>query len=169
MSLAIPIAASFRFTNPMVQLVLNAVNEEQAVRRSRGGEGPSMAWHIGHLLHYRCMALNSFGLAKESPYKELFSDQGASDGAGYPSVAELQAQWNAIAGEIEAAAGAATEESLNQVAPFPGPHGKQKVLDAMTFFNWHESYHMGGLSAVMKDIGLPGVADLVMAQMGIGS
>ena len=169
MSLAVPIAASFRFTNPMVQLVLKAVNEEQAVQRSRGGEGPSVAWHPGHLRHYRCMALNSFGVSKESPYKELVSDQGATDGAGYPPIEELQSQWNTIAEEIDAAASAATEELLSQVAPFPGPHVEQKVLDAMTFFNWHESYHMGGLSAVMKDIGLPGVADLVMAQIGMGS
>lgn len=165
MSLAVPIAASFRFTNPMVRLALGSVTAEQALQRSRGGEGPSIAWHVGHLLHYRCLALNALGASRESAYKEHFSDQGATDGAGYPTAVELQQQWTAIAEEIDAAAGGATDEALGSVAPFPGPHGEQKVLDAMTFFNWHEAYHMGGLSAVLKDLGLPGVSDLVMAQM----
>ena len=169
MSLSAPIAASFRFTNPMVQLALGSVTAEQALKRSRNGEGPSIAWHVGHLLHYRCLALNALGFAKDSLYKERFSDQGASDGEGYPSVGELQQQWNAMAEEIDAASSGATDEALNGPTSFPGPHGEQKVLEAMTFFNWHEAYHMGGLSAVLKDLGLPGVSDLVMARMSVGA
>jgi len=165
MSLAVPIAASFRFTNPMVELVLGSVTADQALLRSRNGEGPSITWHVGHLLDYRCLALNSLGVAKDSPHKEKFSDQGATDGEGYPSGAELQQQWTAMAEEIDAAASGATDEALNGVAPFPGPHGEQKVLDAMTFFTWHEAYHMGGISAVLKDLGLPGISELVMARM----
>ena len=149
----------------MVKLLLGNMTDEQAIARSRGGQGPSVAWLVGHMLHYRCLALNALGADKTSPYKEKFSDQGADDGAGYPSRAALIAEWDALAAEIDDVVGGADDEAFRRTVPGPGPHGEQQALESMTFFTWHEAYHMGAASAVCKDIGLPGIADLVMARM----
>ncbi len=162
MSLAVPVAASFRFTDGMVRLVLGALDPQQAVARSREGAGPSVSWLVGHMLHYRCLALKTLGKEKVSPYGDLFGEAGATDGAGYPSPADLIEQWNAWAEELESVVAFASDEQLEAQGPAFG-HGEQKVLDTMTFFTWHEAYHMGALSTVLKDLGLPGIADRVMA------
>jgi uncharacterized damage-inducible protein DinB len=159
------IQGSFHFTNNLVPLALGDLSDEDSVKRSRQGEGPSVAWTIGHLLHYRYLTMKLLGVNKESPYEKDFGSVGATDGSGYPSVTELRTQWSAVQEQLDQAFAAASDETLDQPAPGPGGHGEQKVIDSLTFFMWHESYHMGGLSAIRKDLGLPGIAELVMARM----
>lgn len=159
------IHGSFRFTSNLVPLALSDLSDEDSVKRSRGGEGPSVAWTIGHLLHYRYLTMQLLGVGDENPYEKDFASEGATNGSGYPSVADLRTQWADVQDRLDQVFAAATDDTLQQPAPAPGGHGEQKVIDSLTFFMWHESYHMGGVSAIRKDVGLPGIAELVMARM----
>lgn len=159
------IQGSFRFTNNLVPLALSDLSDENAIARSRGGEGPSVAWTVGHMLHYRYLTMKLLGADKNNPYEKGFGEQGASDGTDYPSISDLRAQWAQVHEELEGVFASATNDVLGRSAPGPGGHGEQKVVDSLTFFMWHEAYHMGAITAVRKELGLPGIADLVMAQM----
>ena len=74
--------------------------------------------------------------------------------------------WEALQADLQTALEQATEASIRKTSGQEGPHGEQAVLDGLVFFTWHEAYHMGALGAIRKTLGLPGPAELVMAQRG---
>ena len=108
------IQGSFRFTNNLVPLALSDLSDENAIKRSRGGEGPSVAWTVGHMLHYRYLTMKLLGADKTNPYEKDFGEQGASDGLGYPSVADLWAQWAQVHEELEGVFVSVTNDVLGQ-------------------------------------------------------
>lgn len=151
----------FGMTDFLVPLVLEDLSEDQARRRARKGEGPSIEWAIGHLLHYRYYVLGMLGVERENPYGDLFS-KSASDGADYPALADLQAEWTSVSDALTEALAAQSEEAWN--APGAGAHDEKSLRDQVTFFAWHEGYHMGAVGAMRKELGLLGPAEKVMAQ-----
>lgn len=160
-----PIAAAFAQTDSLMPIVLSDLSPENAVRRSRGGTGPSVVWTLGHMLDYRYRAMNLFGADKQSPFAEKFGMVAATDGSDYPSLEQMQADWNRVQAELETVLADADDTALERMAPGLGPHGEQRVFDSLVFIAFHEAYHFGALGAVRKDIGLPGPAELVMAAM----
>jgi hypothetical protein len=158
--MARPIAESFHFGNFIVNLVTADLTEEQARRRSRGGEGASVTWIIGHLLHYRLQTMNLLGRSVENGY-EAFGSAGADDGASYPPVLEMVEDWGRIAGELDEVLEGVTAEQL--MGPIKGsPHKEKKLLETISFFAWHESYHFGALGVIRREMGLTETAKLAM-------
>ena len=158
------VAASLGTTNMLMPLVLGDVSDTQSRQRTRDGAGPSIAWEVGHMLAYRCQLIQLLGTPKESPFVAAFSTTSATDGSDYPTVAEFREGWEQTRSELQQALDVATEATVRGAAAGPGPHAGRSVLDAVAFFVFHEAYHMGALGAIRKSIGLPGPAELVMAQ-----
>ncbi len=52
---------TFGMTDFLIPLVLSDLSEEDARTRSRDGEGPSITWIVGHLLHYRLVVMSMLG------------------------------------------------------------------------------------------------------------
>jgi hypothetical protein len=146
-----PIAASFHTTNMILEMSLSDLNENAASKRVRSGEGPSIAWEVGHMLEFRCEVLSLLGVSGERV-------QGAN-----PSLGEYGQQWKKVAAELDAAMEAVTEESLRR-SPGDGMHGEKTVLDRIVFLMWHEAYHVGALGGIRKELGYPGPAELVLAR-----
>ena len=163
-----PVSASLGTTNMLVPLVLSDLSDEVARKRTRDGEGPSITWEMGHLLDYRCQMLGLFGVETETKrrFATAFATTGATDGEGHPTVAEVRQTWEALQAVLQTALERAAEASIRKTSGQEGPHGEQAVLDGLVFFTWHEAYHMRALGAIRKTLGLPGPAELVMAQRG---
>lgn len=159
-------ARSLGTTNMLVPLVLGDLTDELARRRTRNGEGPSIAWEVGHILAFRCQLITLLGTPKESPFRVAFATSSATDGTDYPTVAELLQHWKQIEADLQAALEGADESTVRRTVEGGGPHAGQPVLAAVAFCVFHEAYHMGGLGAIRKALGLPGPAELVMAQAG---
>ena len=159
-----PIAAGLGTANMLLPLVLSDVSDDLARQRTRDGDGPSITWEVGHLLDFRCLLLRRLGVEKERPFATDFMTTPATDGQDYPTVAELREAWQQLQAALETALDAATDGSVQRVASTDGPHGEQSVLDSIVFLVWHEAYHMGAIGAIRKTLGLPGPAELVMAQ-----
>jgi uncharacterized damage-inducible protein DinB len=158
-----PIAASFGTTNFIVGLCLGQMGDQDAKKRVRNGDGPSIAWEAGHMLDHRCKVLKMLGIPKESPYAAMYTAKGASDGADYPEMPDLQLLWEQIHAELLTAIEAATPESLEKMIE-RGPHGPETTLDAIMFLGWHEAYHVGAMGAICKELGYPGPAELAIAK-----
>jgi uncharacterized damage-inducible protein DinB len=157
-----PIAASFRTTNTVLELCLGDLQDEDAKKRVRNGEGPSIAWQVCHMLDHRCRVLALLGVTRESPYAAKYTAAGISYGNDYASTPEYQQQWKHINAELEAALESATPESLDQVVAH-GIHGEETALESLMFVSWHEAYHMGAVGAIRKELGYPGPAELAIA------
>ena len=156
-------AGSLALTNMLVPLVLGDLTDELARQRTRGGEGPSIAWEVGHILEHRCQLIALLGTPRESPFRKAFATSSATDGAGYPTVAEFLEHWRRVATDLDAALEGASEATIRRTVE-GGPHGGRPVLDAVVFSAFHEAYHVGALGAIRKTLGLPGPSELVMAQ-----
>lgn len=154
------VAAILRTTNFILPLCLNDLAEPDARKRVRSGSGPSLAWEVGHMLDFRVKILGLLGSPKESPYTAQFTDKGAREGTDYPTPAEFQRQWDAIAAELETALEAATDEALSRQVP-GGPHGEQTALAFIQFLTWHEAYHIGAMGTIRKELGYAGPAERV--------
>lgn len=157
-------AASLRTTNMLVPLVLGDLTDELARRRTRGGEGPSIAWLLGHILDFRCQLITLLGTPKKSPFRVAFATSSATDGAAYPTVSEFLQHWKRIEADLDAALEDASEATIRRAVESGGFHVSRPALDAVAFCVFHEAYHVGALGAIRKSLGLPGPAELVMAQ-----
>jgi len=151
----------------MVPIVLDDLSEADARKRSRGDSGPSIAWTIGHLMHSRVWVLNALGVERDNPYEQAFGKGAATDGADYPSLGELRAQWDALAAQLMSALAEVDEDTLETVLE-DGWHAEQTKRDQVVFFAWHEGYHMGMIAAMRKAMGYPGPAERIMAKRAEG-
>ena len=157
----------FGTSDHLIPLILDGLSDEDSRRRSRGPEGPSIAWHLGHLLHCRHQAMKLLGGGTENPYADRFFSTGASDGADYPGVAELRQEWHAVSERFMAALGGASDELLS--APVAGgAHAEECVRDKIAFVAFHEGYHLGSIAAIQKQLGYATPPEKIMAAMAGG-
>ena len=156
------LAGIFGMTDFMMPMVLDDLTDEQAFTRPRGEGGPSIAWTVGHLLHYRIFMLNRFGRGRDNPYEAKFGNAPASDGADYPRLAELRRAWADVSQELTSAVSSLSEAQLDERLE-GGWHADQTLRDQVVFFAWHEGYHLGALGQIRKALGLLGPAERVMA------
>ncbi len=164
MAMIQPVLESLRFSNFIFGLVTGDLNNKDAMQRSRGEEGASISWTIGHLLHYRCQVLNLLGKKKESEFKAKFSDMGATNGDDYPDILDFDLKWQELHAEIEEHLPKVSDAQLTeQIENEESPHNEKAVLDVLVFLMWHESYHLGVLGAIRKQLGLTATADLAMS------
>jgi len=165
MSTAATLMGTFGTTDYLLPLVLEDLTDEDSRRRARGDEGPSIAWAVGHLLSCRLDVMDVMGSPPvENPFAEGFRYAAATEGQGYPTVAELREQWSAIAGELRRVLESMSEKDFDR--PVAGFSGEQSLRDRLAFFAWHEGYHMGGIGTQLKAMGYLGPAEKVMAARG---
>lgn len=153
---------TFGTTDFLMPMVLEDLSDGDARHRARDGDGPSIAWTVGHLLHYRYHVLGMLGDERENPHGDTFN-KAATDGSDYPLVADLQAQWAELAPAFQGALMSKTEDDWN--AAGTGAHDEKSLRDQVVFFAWHEGYHMGALGALRKALGHAGPAEKVLAAM----
>lgn len=150
---------TFGMTDRLMPLVLDDLSDADARRRARDGGGPSIAWTVGHLLHYRHYVLGLLGGDGTSPYGEVFVED-ATGGADYPTVNELQSAWATLAPRFHEAIMSKSDDEWGR----PGSGADPRSLrDQVTFLAWHEGYHVGALGALRKAMGYPGPAEKMMA------
>lgn len=153
----------FRTTNHVLTLSMAGLTDELARRRSRGSEGPSVTWTIGHLLHFRHKVLALLGVPRPNPWEVSYGDVAATDGAEYPTLEAMRAAWNEVHGALEQAFANAAPNAFDLAIDSTGMHGETKIRDEVSFLAWHEGYHVGVIGAIRTAAGLPGPAELARA------
>lgn len=155
-----PLVGLYGLSNGILATSISDLSDQDAKVRSRSGSGPSIAWTIGHLCHYKVVALGLLGHPRENLFAATFESTPASDGADYPPLADLAESFTRLNAELCAALESASAR-LEAPMPGAGPHDEKKVLDTVLFFAWHEAYHIGGIGAIRKGLGRKAISDLV--------
>ena len=114
--LATPLAAQYRTTDGVLPFALTGVTNEVATTRIRDGQGPSISWTLGHLLHFRHHALGLLGGPKEDSFAS-FANSSATDGSDYPDVVELKASLGKVGAQLQERLATITDEQLGQPLP----------------------------------------------------
>lgn len=165
MSMNVPMIASLKFSDFIVNTVTGDLTDDHARTRARDNEGPSILWILGHLMHYRYLMMGLLGHQEESPYETQFT-AGATDGSNYPPITDMVTNWNTLADKIAPVFESATDEMITAPMGGHGAHGEKKVLDNLAFFVWHEAYHMGQVGTLRTKLGLTPTAVLATQAQG---
>ena len=161
---AAPLMNIFGTTDHLIPLILDDLSDVDARTRARDDEGPSIVWHLGHLLSYRHKMLQWLGQSEANPYESAFGSTPATDGRDYPTTAELSEQWSYVSERFMGALASASEEAL--AAPVQGgPHAEECVRDKIAFFAFHEGYHLGSIATLQKALGKHSPPEKIMAAM----
>jgi uncharacterized damage-inducible protein DinB len=160
-SLVRPIVAQYTLSNGILATAVKDLTGRDAMTRSRNGEGPSIAWTVGHLCHFKTQTLGLLGRPTDNPFAAQFEKTPATDGQEYPPLTELMASWASLHAELSAALGAASAQQLESPMPGAGPHEEKRILDTVLFFAWHEAYHIGAIGAIRKELGRKAISELV--------
>jgi len=155
-----PIIALHGVSNSLLATGIGDLTDQDARARSRGGAGPSIAWTIGHLCHYKVKVLELLGQPRENAFAAQFDHTPASDGSDYPSLADLAASFSALNGDLCTAL-ASSVDRLDAPMPGAGPHDEKRILDTVLFLTWHEAYHIGAIGAIRREQGRKAIAELV--------
>jgi len=154
-----PIIALHGVSNSMLTTAIGDLTDQDAKTRSRGGTGPSIAWTIGHLCHYKIKVLELLGQPQENDFTQ-FEQTPASDGSDYPPLAELAASFSDLNRALCTAL-ASSVDRLEAPTPGSGPHDEKSILDTVLFLTWHEAYHIGAIGAIRREQGRKAIVDLV--------
>ena len=155
-----PLVGLYGLSNGILATGIADLSEQDAKTRSRGGTGPSVAWTIGHLCHFRDRGSGPPGPRARERLRLDVRKRPGSDGTDYPSLAELAATFSRLSTELNAALESASAR-LDAQMPDAGLHNGKRVLDTVLFFAWHEAYHIGSIGAIRKELGRKAIADLV--------
>ncbi len=166
--LASPLLASFGTGHFNLGLQLGDLSNDDAIRRARDDSGSSISWIVGHLLDFRCSALAACGVEQDNPYREKFAfNVSATDGSDYPDIATLLQEWNDIHAKLTGAIAGLSEEQLLAKSGLPGPHGEQSLLEALSFFTFHEAYHIGAIGVLRVQWGYRHTHERAMEAMNM--
>ena len=152
-------AESLRFTSFVMKVATGDIKAEDAVRRARGSEGASISWIVGHLTGYRCQIMKVLGHEFPNPLGETIGDH-ATDGAGYPPLTEIVAAFARVSEELEKVIANVDDRVLDAPVDPGSPHREKKVLQVLSFYVWHEAYHMGQLGTLRAQFGYRQTSDV---------
>ena len=161
--LAHPIIALYGLSNSILATGIGDLSDENAKARSRSGTGPSIAWTIGHLCHYKIKVLELLGQSRENPFSATFEHAAATDGTGYPLLTDLAASYSALNRDLCTAL-ASSAERLEAAMPGAGLHDEKRIVDTVLFLAWHEAYHIGAIGAIRREQGRKAIAELVRGE-----
>ncbi len=107
-------------------------------------------WLLGHLATCRFMLLNLIGGRESDPYFNIYF-KSISGETNYPNLDAIKENWEKATGLLMEKVASLSDEQMD--TEIPGKGGKPK--DFISFFIYHEAYHLGQAGYARKFLGLP--------------
>lgn len=153
-----PLALIFKLNNTLIARSLDGLSDED-VWRQPAGSGNPIGWLVGHLTETRGHLLAEIGERFDPGWGGLFPRGSARrEPADYPPRAAIEAAWKATHEQMREAFAALAQERL--VGP-PSRHvfpGVKTLADEIAGFAFHESYHVGQIGYIRKQLGHSSIA-----------
>ena len=149
-----PLAAIYELNTDLLGNCVEGLTDDDAGRRLAGG-GNSIAFLVAHLTDARHFLAALLGAPLPNPVGDALADvQSIEEVETMPPLAELLAAWRTVSGHLAAVFARLTSAELDaQVRP-SFPVGGDRAVDAVTFLAQHDSYHLGQIAFLRRQIGL---------------
>ena len=153
-----PIALIFKLNNGLIRRSLDGLSDED-VWRQPSGSGNPIGWLLGHLTETRGHLLAELGASFDPGWGGLFGRGSMLRPlADYPSRATIEVAWQATQGRMRDAFATLDAERL---AGPPSRHafpGVTTLADEIAGFAFHETYHVGQIGFIRKQLGHSSIA-----------
>ena len=152
------IALIYKLNNGLVARALDGLGDSEMWQSPPGGGNP-MAWVLGHVTEYRTVLLTLMGHPMPLEWGERVFARGSArrEPATYPDRRVIEACWKATHGAMRDAFAAVTADRLAAPAKMELP-GVKTIADQIAFGAFHESYHVGQMGYVRRQLGHSAVA-----------
>lgn len=152
-----PIADIFALNTDLIVNCLDGVTEAQANQRLVGG-GNSIAFLLAHLTDARHYVASLVGAPVDNPLESTLAEaRSIEDVEKLPPLSELQTAWISISRHLTATFEGLDRSELAQPTEQSFPIAGEKVVDAIAFLAQHDSYHVGQIAFIRRQLGLPGM------------
>jgi uncharacterized damage-inducible protein DinB len=153
-----PLALIFKLNNNLIARSLDGLSDED-VWRQPSGSGNPIGWILGHLTETRAGLLSDMGMPFDCGWSRAFQRGSAlQDRAGYPARAAIEAAWKATHPAMRDAFGTISDDRLVAPASRRPVPGIESLAALIAFCGFHESYHVGQIGLIRKQLGHSSIA-----------
>lgn len=127
----------------------DGINDKDALKRPND-QVNHINWLLGHLTTCRYMLLNLIGGNASDPNFNIYF-KAIADETKYPALKEIREHWEKVSSVLIEKIESISEEEME--TEIPGKGGRPK--DFISFFTYHEAYHLGQVGYARKFLALP--------------
>ena len=153
-----PFDSIYRLNSRLFLNCLEGMEEGQA--RWRPGPGSNSASYLAlHLIQSRFFLAKLLGLDLVDPYaSNTTGAKSIDDLKEIPSLEGLRDTWRGVTGSVREKLKTVPEAQLQAQVPTKLPAEDKSLLGIIAFMMQHESYHIGQLGFLRKQVGLEGMS-----------
>ena len=152
-----PLADLYNLNTKLVNKTLKDLSDQVAHKRVND-TGTSLHWIIGHIANSRHYVGGLFKAGTQFEKSDLFNGgTPMKEPSAYPSIAEIRKIFENVSEKFAKRIEELTDDDINKKLESKLPVDDDTMLGAISFFSLHESYHVGQLSFIRKQLGFDGL------------
>ncbi len=160
-----PLIDILKFNSANINLSFESIDNETALKRVIGGRPNSFIFEIGHIIDSRYTMAKIAGLDDTFNWSELFGlGNPCTDGENYPDIAEIREDFATITDKLIGRLEKMSEDDAGNEVDNAMPMMEKTVRGSLTFYTWHDSYHVGHIGSAITALGLAPIKDLFHAK-----
>jgi uncharacterized damage-inducible protein DinB len=153
-----PLALIFKLNNNLVARSLDGLSDEELWAQPSGLGNP-IAWILGHLTEMRAGMLAEMGAPFDYGWTRTFQRGSVLQGrVDYPTREAIEASWKATKDAMRDAFATVEPARLAQAVTRRPVPAVETLTDFIAFCGFHESYHVGQIGFIRKQLGHSSIA-----------
>ncbi|HEY7614879.1 MAG TPA: DinB family protein [Gemmatimonadales bacterium] len=157
-SQVVPLHAILELNTDLLLNCLEGLSDEESLRRLEGG-GNSVAFLAAHLTDTRHFLASRLGHPLANPLSRYLAQASSIDDiVEWPSLAEQREWWRAVSRHLCDVVAARTADDLRRPDVHRFPLGDSTELGLIAFLAQHDSYHVGQVAFLRRQLGKPAMA-----------
>jgi uncharacterized damage-inducible protein DinB len=149
-----PLSEILKLNTGLLHRCVKGLTEDEA-RRRVDGRANNVVFIALHMADARFHLVGWLGLELENPFVRFETVRHIDEVEEFPALTEVLEAWDRVSEALAAHLPTLDTDALQAPAPFDLPVGEGRILDCLAFMTQHESYHIGQLSILRKQLGFP--------------
>ena len=152
-----PLIDLYNLNTNLVNKTLKDLSDDVAHKRIND-KGSSLHWIIGHIANSRHYVGGLFNAGTEFANSELYNGgTPLKEPSDYPPIEEIRQIFESVTEKFIKRLSEITDDDIHKKLEKKLPVKDDTMLGAIAFFSLHESYHVGQLSYIRRQLGMDGL------------
>lgn len=150
-----PLAALYELNTDLLLNCLDDLTDEEARQRLAAG-GNSVTFLASHLVDSRHFLASRLGQSLPNPLARYLADvRSIEDIRDLPALDEIRPAWSEVSAHLQSLLGGLTAAELKETNVHRFPLGDKSRLGMIAFLVQHDSYHLGQVAFLRRQLGKP--------------